>query len=285
MLPSAGKLPTVIVPVFNALEAVDACLASLDRTLPVGTRVLVADDASTDPRILPLLEHWRRASPCAARVVVREGCMGLIGNANATFADTFDDDVVLLNSDAIATGGWLQRIAACAASDPRIATITPWSNNAEICSFPEMCFDNPAPEDAHLVAVAAASAGDPVYPDLPSGVGLCLYIRRAALHSVGEFDAATFEGGGGEENDFCLRAAGFGWRNVLCDDAYVVRAGSASVGRVGSGNMCGLAVRWPRYQQQIAEYIMADPLRPLRERIGRRLMQLQHPRIQRDMFE
>jgi GT2 family glycosyltransferase len=282
-------LPTVIVPVFNALEAVDACLASLDRTLPVGARVLVADDASTDPRIAPLLEHWRRKSPCEARVQLRESNLGFVANANAAFVDAADDDVVLLNSDTVTTGGWLQHIATCAASDPRIATITPWSNNAEICSFPELCEDNPAPDNAHLVALAAASAGDPIYPDLPTGIGFCLYIRRAALRAIGDFDAATFGRGYGEENDFCLRAAGLGWRNVLCDDAYVVHAGNASFGpsgeRAGGENMRRLLVRWPHYQQQIAEYIMADPLRPLRERIKKRLEQLQHPRPQLDMFD
>ena len=288
-LQPTAALPTVIVPVFNALDAVDACLASLDRTLPVGTRVLVADDASTDPRIATLLEHWRRGTACAAQVQTRERNLGFVGNANAAFADTVDDDVVLLNSDTVTTGGWLQRIAACAASDPRIATITPWSNNAEICSFPELCEDNPPPEDAHLLALAAASAGAPAYPELPTGVGFCLFIRRAALRAVGEFDAATFGRGYGEENDFCLRAAGLGWRNVLCDDAYVVHIGNASFGpsgeRAGGENMRRLVVRWPHYQQQIAEYIMADPLRPLRERIQRRLAQLQHPRAQRDLFE
>lgn len=293
VLPTAARLPTavlptVIVPVFNALDAVDACLASLDRTLPVGTRVLVADDASTDPRIAVLLAHWRRVSPCAAQVQVRECNLGFLANANAAFADT-DDDVVLLHSDTVTTGGWLQRIAACAGSDPRIATITPWSNNAEICSFPELCEDNPPPEDAHLVALAAASAGAPAYPELPAGVGFCLYIRRAALRAVGDFDAATFGRGHGEDTDFCLRAAGLGWRNALCDDAYLVHLGNASFGPsgedAGGENMRRLVARWPRYQQQTAEFIMADPLRPLRERIRRRLVQLQHPRPQRDLFE
>ena len=33
-----AMLPTVIVPVFNAREALDACLASLERTLPAKSR-------------------------------------------------------------------------------------------------------------------------------------------------------------------------------------------------------------------------------------------------------
>ena len=35
--------------------------------------------------------------------------------------------------------GWYAAMLACAASDARIGTITPWSNNAEICSFPDLC--------------------------------------------------------------------------------------------------------------------------------------------------
>ncbi len=284
-----AALPTVIVPVFNALDAVDACLASLDRTLPVGARVLVADDASTDPRIGDLLVRWQRSSPCAAIVQTRENNLGFIGNVNCAFIDTIDDDVVLLNSDTIVTGGWLQRIAACADSDPRIATVTPWSNNAEICSFPLLCENNPVPDEPHLLALAAASAGAPVYPELPTGVGFCLYVRRAALHALGDFDAAMFGRGYGEENDFCLRAAGLGWRNVLCDDAYVLHQGNASFSalgeRAGGENMRRMSVRWPHYQRQIAEYILADPLQPLRERIKRRLQQLQRPDPQRGLFD
>ena len=283
------ELPTVIVPVFNALDALDACLASLDRTLSPGAHVLVADDASTDPRIARLLDDWKRRTPLAAEIVVRERNLGFVGNVNRAFAERGEDDVVLLNSDTVATNGWLERIAACAASDARIATITPWSNNAEICSFPALCEDNPVPDDPDRIAEACACAGAPEYPELPTGVGFCMYIRRAALRQAGDFDAATFGRGYGEENDFCLRVAGIGWRNVLCDDAYVVHAGNASFGplgeRPGGDNMRRLLTRWPDYQERVAGFILADPLRPLRERIQRRLAQLRSPREQSDLFD
>ena len=285
----ARDLPTVIVPVFNALDALDACLASLDHTLLPGAQVLVADDASTDPRIARLLDDWERRTPLAAHIVVRERNLGFVGNVNRAFAECDDADVVLLNSDTVATNGWLQRIAACAACDAKIATITPWSNNAEICSFPALCEDNPVPDDPDRVAEACATAGAPEYPELPTGVGFCMYIRRAALRQAGDFDAATFGRGYGEENDFCLRVAGIGWRNVLCDDAYVVHTGNASFGplgeRPGGDNMRRLLTRWPDYQERVAGFILADPLRPLRERIVRRLAQLQSPRTQNDLFD
>ncbi len=46
-------------------------------------------------------------------------------------------DVVLLNSDTEVPTGWLSRLTAQAYAHPRIATVSPFSNNATICSYPD----------------------------------------------------------------------------------------------------------------------------------------------------
>jgi GT2 family glycosyltransferase len=282
-----SAMPVVVVPIHNALEALDACLASLERTLPAGSAVLLADDASTDPRVEPLARGWCERSPLAARYVRRARNLGFPANCNAAFAETGDADVVLLNSDTVATPGWLGQLLRCAASDPRIATITPWSNNAEICSWPRFCEDNPAPEFPDAVAEAAAGLA-PEYPELPTAVGFCMYIRRAALRQLGDFDAETFGRGYGEENDFCLRAAAMGWRNVLCDTAYVVHRGGASFGPLdmapGGDNLARLLARWPDYNERVARFIMADPLAVRRIALEQRLQSLAASGPQRDLF-
>ncbi|HEU0151897.1 MAG TPA: glycosyltransferase [Arenimonas sp.] len=282
---SAG--PVVVVPIHNALEALDACLASLDRTLPAGSPVLLADDASTDPRVEPMARGWCERSPLAARYVRRPRNLGFPANCNAAFAETGEADVVLLNSDTVVTAGWLQQLVRCAASDPRIATITPWSNNAEICSWPRFCEDNPAPEFPDAVAEAAAGLA-PAYPELPTAVGFCMYVRRAALRQLGDFDAETFGRGYGEENDFCLRAAAMGWRNVLCDTAYVVHQGGASFQPLdlapGGDNLARLLARWPDYNERVARFIMADPLAARRIALEQRLQSLDASGPQRDLF-
>lgn len=285
--PPTSALPQVIVPVFNAFEALDGCLAALERTLPAGATVLLADDASTDPRIAPLLRAFAARSRLAVTVASREQNLGFPANCNAAFAETGAADVVLLNADTVVTAGWLQRLADCAASDPRIATITPWSNNAEICSFPVFCEANPPPE--HPDAIAEAAAGlDPDFPELPTAVGFCMYLRRAALDQLGGFDAATFGRGYGEENDFCRRAAAMGWRNVLCTTAYVVHLGGASFAPLGlapnGDNLARLVARWPDYNERIARFILDDPLRPHRARLDERIGMLARSGPQRDLF-
>jgi GT2 family glycosyltransferase len=280
-------LPTVIVPVFNALEALDACLAALERTLPASARVLAADDASSDPRIAPMLRSWQARSRLRAELVLRPHNLGFPANANAAMAACGDDDVVLLNSDTEVTPGWLQRLQECADSDPRIGSITPWSNNAEICSFPRFIEPNPPPDDAELIAAAAARL-PAEYPELPTAVGFCMFLRRAALRQIGGFDADTFGRGYGEENDWCLRASAMGWRNVLCPRAFVVHHGNASFGPLdmgpGGDNLQRLNARWPDYNERIARFIMADPLFAYRARLAAAIDDERHAGPQRDLF-
>lgn len=265
-----GAAPRIVVPVHNGADVLPACLDSLARTLSADVEVELVDDASTDPRVAPILaahEHRPRW-----RVERQPRNLGFVGTVNAAFARA-PGDVLLLNSDTVATRGWLERMQRCAASDPRIATVTPFSNNAEICSLPDFCRANPVPEDPDAVAAACAVPAD--YPELPTAVGFCMWVARAALDAVGDFDAATFGRGYGEENDFCMRAAAHGFRNVLCDDAYVVHVGGQSFAAAGLApggeNLARLVARYPHYNRLVADFIARDPLAARRAWIAARL--------------
>lgn len=285
---SSLSLPVVIVPVFNALEALDACLGSLLKTLPRETRVLLADDASTDPRIPDLLAQFKQRAKFTVEISRRESNLGFPANCNAAFRETGDSDVLLLNSDTIFTAGCLEKMARCALRDEKIATITPWSNNAEICSYPKFCENNPLPDNLELMAEAAALINCEHLPDLPTAMGFCMWIRRAALRQCGDFDAQTFGRGYGEENDFCRRVAAMGWRNVMCVNAYVAHSGSASFGPIGlepgGDNLQRLLVRWPDYHEQVARFILDDPLRALREQFSANILDIQNRGPQGDLF-
>ncbi len=285
---SPSPLPVVIVPVFNAFEALDVCLGSLLKTLPAHAKVLLADDASTDPRIPELLAQFKQRAKFQVDVVRRENNLGFPANCNAAFRETGNSDVLLLNSDTIFTQGCLEKIALCASRDKNIATITPWSNNAEICSYPKFCENNPLPDNLELMAEAAALIPDDLLPELPTAMGFCMWISRAALKQCGNFDADTFGRGYGEENDFCRRVAAMGWRNVMCVNAYVAHSGSASFGPLGQGpggdNLQRVLVRWPDYLEQVARFIMHDPLRALRERFSANILDIQNQGPQGDLF-
>ena len=65
-------LPVVVIPVFNAHEALATCLESLLKNLPAEARVLLADDASTDVRIPDLLQQFKLQAKFVVDIVCRE---------------------------------------------------------------------------------------------------------------------------------------------------------------------------------------------------------------------
>lgn len=268
----------IIVPVYNAAALLLRCLSALDRnTPPEQARVTVIDDASPDPQIAPLLRDWSERSPLRQRVLRNDSNLGFVGSVNRGIAQTLGD-VLLLNADTEVTPGWLARMRRALDADPRVASVTPFSNNAEICSWPEFCKAAPVPADPERIARAFGLADAPTYPELPTAVGFCMLIRRATLCAIGDFDQATFGRGYGEENDFCLRAVAHGWRNVLADDCYVVHAGGGSFAplglKPGGDNLARLLARYPRYNALVAQYIAADPLAGRRAQVEQRYREL-----------
>jgi GT2 family glycosyltransferase/glycosyltransferase involved in cell wall biosynthesis len=273
--PSGERPIDVVVPVYNAPDDLRRCVASVLACTARPFRLVLIDDASPDSGVRDVFREFEQRGDPRIALLANPRNVGFTATANRGMTAS-RADVVLLNSDTIVTRGWLDALARCAASDPRIATVTPFSNNAEICSFPRFCEDNPWPDDAdpEPVRAALASAAVPTYPDLPTGVGFCMFVRREAIQAIGTFDLA-FGAGYGEENDFCLRAARAGWRNVLADDAFVVHAGGRSfAGRkaqLGRRNLERLLGRHPHYADMVERYIAGDPLRALRQAAQSRL--------------
>ena len=279
---SAAPSIDVVVPVYNAPDDLRRCVASVLACTTRPFRLVLIDDASPDIGVRDAFREFEQRGDPRIVLLANPRNVGFTATANRGMTLS-RADVVLLNSDTIVTRSWLDALARCAASDARIATVTPFSNNAEICSFPRFCEDNPWPDesDAEPVRAALAAAAVPTYPDLPTGVGFCMYVRRDAIEALGTFDRA-FGAGYGEENDFCLRAARGGWRNVLADDAFVVHVGQRSfAGRktqLGRRNLERLLSRHPHYADMVERYIAADPLRALRQAAQSRLALQESPR-------
>ena len=259
----------IVIPVYNAPEHVRRCIDSVLAHNHDDCRITVIDDGSSDPAIASLFAELQSRQLLQLALLRNDSNRGFIATANRGIACS-SADIVLLNSDTMVAGDWLGSIRRCAATDARIGTITPFSNNAEICSFPRLCVDNPvaAVDECEAIAAAIARAAVPTYPDLPTGVGFCLFIRRALIDAIGTLDGA-FGMGYGEENDLCLRAARAGWRNVLADNAYVVHVGGRSFAgqksELSPRNTAILLERHPHYTRMVEDYIKADPLAPLRE--------------------
>ncbi len=285
-----GGLPVVVLPISNARVALDACLASLARTLPGGSAVRIIDDASSDPQLEPMVRGWCERSGLDARYQRQPSRSGVLRALKALLDDSdsvaADADVVVLGADAITCPSWLQSLATCAGSAPDVFSLVPWSNRDELAAFPQLRAPNPRPTQSDGDAIAAAARALAIEPplDFPPSIGACIYLRRAALDQVGGLDSNSFHGSAGLD-DVCRRASALGWRHALCPSAYVARQDDELPRNPESGDdRDRLLARWPDQRERIARCFLDDPMRGLRAKLQGEIDRIAAGGPQRDLF-
>jgi GT2 family glycosyltransferase len=258
----------VVIPAYRGLAPTRRCIESVlsDTHRPAG-RVIVVDDRSPEPKLSAWLD---RLGGDGSIVLVRNRYnQGFVASANIGIRAAGNHDVVLLNSDTEVPPGWLARLAGHAYATPRVASVSPFSNNATICGYPRIEGGPPAfGLDATALDEACRAANGGRSIEVPTTVGFCMYIRRAALVDVGLLDVDVFGRGYGEENDFCLRASARGWRHRLACDTFVYHEGAVSFGAAAPGAARQavevLAKRYPDYLRKVAHHVRLDAAGPFR---------------------
>lgn len=272
------EMPAIIVPVYNAAEETDACIQSILRNTRLNYRLIVVDDCSPDASVQTTLAKYRGIDQ--VEIHRNEKNLGFSGTINRGIELAGRSDVVFLNSDTLVTPNWLDKLRFAAYSTEKTGTVTAVSNNAGAFSVPQSGTNEmPAHLSLDDYARAIAQTSLRLYPTAPTGNGFCLYVRRDCIDEVGTLDAAAFPRGYGEENDFCMRAGRKGWRHIIDDATFIYHVRSASFGSEKDGLMQqGRSVvdaRYPEYTSQVREFVRAEPLKLVRERVSETLKALE----------
>jgi GT2 family glycosyltransferase len=272
-----SKTCDVIIPVYRGRKQTLACIESVLQTVDRHIPVIVVNDATDDRS----LEADLNELAAHGRITLLSNTVnhGFVASVIRGLSVHPASDAVVLNSDTLVFGDWLTRLRAAAYSDCQVGTVTPLTNSGTIASYPRIQEQVVSPEAAAAINALAATANDGLSADIPVGVGFCLYMRRDCLRDVGEFDAAVFGRGYGEETDFCMRARKRGWSHRLAADVYVYHAGGLSFGPERAALLDRsqrlLNLRYPGYTRSIERFVRRDPLLKLRRRLDeRRLSEL-----------
>ena len=255
---------SVIIPVYNAPDVVEALLNSLiahseDDYL---AEVLVGDDES-DGVTARLVEKYRRIPKFFVRHAEKNA--GFIENVNALYHRAKSNQIVLLNSDTVVPPRWLNRIADCLESDPSIALATPLSTNANNVTVYPRCGQSWRDVDA-----AAMQLG-PRYPDAPSAVGCALALRRDL---IGDrlFDP-IYARGYWEDTDLHFSVTDRGYRSVIIDNLLIFHNNGSTSFRaehdleaINEENRATFMSRWQRqYEEASQKFNIEQPLKSFRD--------------------
>lgn len=262
----------VIIPVYDGFSETKACIESvLGCANHQAWHTVVINDASPNPKVTAYLREL--ASKELIELHENKTNLGFVATVNKGMRLHTDRDVILQNSDTLVANNWIDRMVAWAYRDDKVASVTPFSTNAEICSFPTLCKSN------HLVGKFSVAQTDQFFANLadkkeitlPTGVGFSMYMRRDAIKAIGYFDEDAFGRGYGEENDWCRRAIAKGYRHLLATDVFVFHEGGVSFSEQKKARVENalqvLDKRYPSYHREVHQHIQENPAHSIRQKV------------------
>lgn len=258
---------TIIMPVYNAFELLTEALERIDRHTDVPWHLVLIEDASPDERIRPLLRDWAAGRADRVTLLLNDQNLGFIGSVNRGLAVAAQrgGPVILLNSDALVPEGWASRLLRPILEDERVASVTPMSNDATILTIPWIAGRVTLPPGmADGIDAAARVLSPRARAQLPTGVGFCMAMSRAALDRVPALDPA-FGRGYGEEVDWCRKLVAAGMIHLGIGNLFVEHRGGESFGSAAKAEALERAGqiirdRYPGYDEEVRRFIDTDPL-------------------------
>lgn len=258
----------IIIPVYKNVALVKDCLDSLRRNLgeiaAFEPRIVVINDSPDDRPVTEYLAVAEKAGEIDV-LISNEKNVGFVRSVNKGIAAarTRGADAILVNSDTVTFENTLAEMVAVALLDEQIGFVSPRSNNASICTFPQtphaLAGTTIDPASCHSVW-ASVSHHLPRYTFTPTAVGFYMLIKRAILDDFHGLDE-IFDVGYEEENDLVLRANKVGFRSVLANHAFAYHAGSASfllrdidLTAHRNGNLNKMMERHPEFLPLVMQY-------------------------------
>lgn len=261
---------SVILTVYNGLSFLEILRAQLRNH---EYELIIVDDCSTESKIKEFLQNWGMEPN--TKIISNDSNIGYLKSVNLAISHV-KHDFIILNSDTQVSGNWANILIQRLRNSEGFAAISPFSNSATIFSYPIPNVDNDVSYSIAQLQNAALINLSMDTPEAPTCNGFAMAIRYDAWEDIGTFNEIKFDHGYGEENDWCMRAKGRGWKVGLAPDVFVMHEHGGSFNEIHKEKLISQANRiiardWPSYFSSVEMHCTTDPWRMLRDRIGLQL--------------
>ncbi len=215
---------TVIIPNYNGIRYLEACLQSLRDTAGEGFRIIVVDDGSSDGSV----ELVRDSFP-DVELVVHDANRGFAASVNTGIRAADTEYVILLNNDTVVREHFVTALRKAIDADEKIFSVS-----AKMLRMDDPDIMDGAGDHYSALGWAFAYKKGKKAADCNSArsifsacAGAAIY-RRKVLNDLGLFDERHFAYL--EDVDIGYRARIEGYKNIYYPGAEVLHAGSGFSG-------------------------------------------------------
>ncbi|MGC2062676.1 MAG: glycosyltransferase, partial [Thermodesulfovibrionales bacterium] len=222
--PKQRDLISIVILTFNQLEHTKECVGSIRKHTPEPHEIIFVDNGSKDGTV-----QWLKklVKENANYNVIENGTnFGFSKGCNQGISAAKGDFILLLNNDVVVTGNWMSGMLECCKSAHDVGIVGPMTNSI---SGPQKVEDVGYTSLKQLDEYAKRFRDRRRYRRIPLRriVGFCMLFRRELSDKIGQLDE-NFGTGNYEDDDYCLRAALAGYRNIIAGDVFIHHYGSAS---------------------------------------------------------
>jgi len=218
------RMVSIVILTCNQLDYTKECLASINRHTPEPHEIILVDNGSGDGTVQWLREFRKNNKHCI--LIENAENLGFSRGCNQGIETAGGSHILLLNNDTVVTPGWLSGLLECLDSSPDTGIVGPMTNSISgIQMVPEVEYTDTAGLDGYALEFREKYRGRRIA--LRRIVGFCMLFRRSLAQRVGLLDE-RFGSGNFEDDDYCLRAALEGYRNMVSGDVFIHHYGSAT---------------------------------------------------------
>lgn len=216
-------MTSLIIPVYDALPQVRACLESLRRNTHAPHEIIVIDNGSQldTARYLGSLR--------GIRLITNKRNLGFSRAINQGMRAARGRYLAWINSDIIASPQWLEAMLDHLQQQEDLAAVGPLTNRiagpqADITGARQL---KARPRDIDVFGSLWSMAHRGEWREVHRLTGFCFVLKRRAFESVGLLDE-RFGLGCYEDYDYCLRLRQAGFRLAVARDSFVYHHEHAS---------------------------------------------------------
>jgi len=223
------ELTSLVIVANDNLEVTSECLAAIYAHTHRSFEVVLVDNGSLPSlRTMAASVRNRRGNLTYVRAQPEEGYARA---CNRGLAAARGEYLGILHNDVVVTPGWLGRLLAGMALDPKVALAGPALSQADSVQMVNMrTYGNISELPAFSQDWAVNHSGEiAVFKPLS---GVCLVLKRQVLDRIGGLDP-IFRDGIRADDDFCLRAYRASFRMAIVFSAFIHHHGGTTFKRLG----------------------------------------------------